>query len=472
MTKKRLSPPSPRALAFWLAIPLLAFATSAAADTAPPAAAAQIQPWKGTSVLDDPEWRKSFLGSYGFLSGAEPEIRKEELELLREVIDLMKANPRAAATMLSQQVTPDGSAALDFILANLDFQNGQLDAAAKYYGSALEKFPDFRRAHKNFGMLLVQRGDFPGGRQHLARAIELGDRDGRSYGLLGYCYVNLDQYVAAESAYRNAIMQQPDVRDWKLGLARSLLAMERHKEAAALFGELIEANPEDATAWMLQANAFIGLEQPMAAAVNLETVRAMGKAQTSSLVLLGDIYMNAGMPELATGAYLEVIEHDPENSQFSTAYRAAELLIRTRAFDQAAKILATIDSRYAGKLSRDESLQVLTLRAKVARAQGREEEAAKLLESVVDKDGTRGDALLELAAYYRGKGDAAKAALLIERAEKVDAFEYQALLDHAQLMVSERDYAKAAELLRRALAIKSEPRVESFLARVEDAARR
>jgi IMP dehydrogenase len=44
-----------------------------------------------SSILNDPEWRKRFLGSYGFLSGAEPEIRPDELETLREVIDLTKA---------------------------------------------------------------------------------------------------------------------------------------------------------------------------------------------------------------------------------------------------------------------------------------------------------------------------------------------------------------------------------------------
>ena len=46
------------------------------------------------------------------------------------------------------------------------------------------------------------------------------------------------------------------------------------------------------------------------------------------------------------------------------------------------------------------------------------------------------------------------------------------MLTHAQLAVGERDYAKAAELLRKALELKSEPRIERFLARVEDAAGR
>ncbi|MCG8589597.1 MAG: tetratricopeptide repeat protein, partial [Proteobacteria bacterium] len=393
------------------------------------------------------------------------------LELLREVIDLMQVNPRAAATMLGQQTGEDSSAALDFILANLDFQNGHLDAAVERYEKALAKFPDFRRAHKNLGLLRVQRGEFKPAVEHLGRAVELGDRDGRNYGLLGYSYINLERHLAAEQAYRNAILQQPETRDWKLGLARALLAMEKYKEAVALFKGLIEERPDAAAAWILQANAYLGLEEPLAAAVNLEAVRMLGKAQTSSLVLLGDIYMNAGMPDFAKSAYLEVIETDAAGAQFTTAYRAADLLTRSRAFGEAGDILQSIEARYQ-KLPQDDELKLLTLKAKVARAQGRKREAAKLLESIVERDGTRGDALLELAAYYHEQGNTPKALLLVERAQNLEAFEYQALLDHAQFMVAERDYRRAAELLRGALRLRDEPRVERFLARVEQAIRR
>jgi tetratricopeptide (TPR) repeat protein len=114
---------------------------------------------------------------------------------------------------------------------------------------------------------------------------------------------------------------------------------------------------------------------------------------------------------------------------------------------------------------------VLTQKAKVARGRGREKEASQLLESIVERDGTRGDALLELADYYKNQGNSERALLLIERAEKVEEFEHPALLAHAQLLVAERDYAEAANLLRRALRIKHEVRVQQFLTRVEEAAR-
>ncbi len=443
---------------------------AAAVAAAPPSAPAAASTEKPKSVFQDPEWRARFLGSYGFLSGAEPEISPRELDLLREVIDLMQANPRAAAARLTGEVGPQSSAALDFILANLQFQNGDLDAAVTSYESALKKFPDFRRAHKNLGLLHVQRGELPLAVPHLSRAIELGDRDGRNYGLLGFAYLDQENYIAAEQAYRSAILQEPETKDWQLGLARSLLAQEKYLDAASLFETLLAADPNDTTVWMLQANAYVGLDRPLDAAVDLEAVRALGKAQTSSLTLLGDIYMNAGMYELAKSAYQEVIRSDEKGTQFPTAYRAAELLIRTRSYGEAQQLLASIDRRYTDLPAEDE-LEVLTLKAKLARGQGRAQEAAPLLESIVERDGTRGDALLELADYYKEKGDAERALLMVERAEKIEAYEHQALLVRAELLVAARDYAQAAEVLRRALEIKPEPRVEQFLARVEDAAR-
>lgn len=451
-------------LVAWGLSPGPALAASPDVPEAPP----PVPPWRGDAVLDDPEWQKRFLGSYGVLSQREPDIQETEREILREVLALMEESPRAAAQRLAPQVGPESSASLDFILANLQFQNGQEKEAIATYRSALGKFPDFRRAHKNLALLLIQEGEFRGAVEHLTRALELGDRDGRNYGLMGYAYMHLESYLAAETAYRSAILQEPDSRDWQLGLARSLLARREYRPAIALFRSLIEEDPDDASLWLLQANAYIGSEQPREAAANIEAARMMGEAQPASLVLLGDIYMNEGVYELAKEAYLDVIRGDEAGERFETAYRAAELLVRTQSHAQAREILDTIERRYPGLPSEDE-LEVLTLEAKVAEAQGREQEAADLFRTIVERDGTRGEALLALAQHYREQGEPERAALMLERAQRLEDFEYRALLSHAQLRVAERDYPKAAELLRSALEIEHEPRVERFLARVEDA---
>lgn len=432
-------------------------------------AAAQFQPWEGSEILNDPEWRARFLGSYGFLSGEEPPIKQQELQLLRDVIDLMKVNLPAATARLQTESGESSSPALDFVLANLLFQGGALEEAKTVYRRAIEKFPDFRRAHKNLGLLLVQEQDFAGGAKHLTRAVELGERGGRNYGLLGYCHINLDNPFAAEVAYRNAMLQEPDSRDWKLGLARSLLAMNENSEAVALFDDMLARDPADATAWMLQANAYLALDRPDAAAVNLETVRLLGKADASSLKLLGDIYMNEGQPWMARDAYLALIASDGSASDFQTAHRAADLLIRTQAYDEARDVIDATRAKYGNGLTQTQELELLTLTARLERQRGNALRAAGLLESIVERDGTRGEALLELARYYQGVGQTEKAEFMVERAEKLEKWEYRALLDHAQIMVARKDYARAAELLRRALAIENEPRVERFLASIESA---
>lgn len=433
-------------------------------------AQAQSKGWQGSSILDDPEWRARFLGSYGFLSEVEPQIRPDELELLREVIDLMKVNPKAAATMLESQISPSSSAALDYILGNLHFQNGNVGEAGVAYQHALEKFPDFQRAHKNAGLLILQTEDYAGALTHLTRAVALGDRDGRTFGLIGYSYLNLENYTAAEEAYRSAVLFEPDSRDWKLGLARVLQAMDKNEEAVAHFASLIEADPGDPMAWKGQANAYLGLEKPREAAVDLEALRVMGEADASTLKLLGDIYMNEGVTELARDAYLEVIEKDAEGARFDTAYRAADLLVRTKAYRDARVVLDSIDKRYGKSLTTDQELEVLTLRARIARAEGNAAESFALLESIVARDGMRGDALLDLADYYNQRGDSARAFMYVERAQNIEAFEFDALVKHAQFRVDAKEYPKAAELLREALRIRQEPRIQRYLARVEQAA--
>ena len=198
----------------------------------------------------------------------------------------------------------------------------------------------------------------------------------------------------------------------------------------------------------------------------------LGQADASSLQLLGDIYMNEGVNDLAKEAYLAVIERDTKRAQYKAAFRAADLLNRAQAHRDARSLLDTIRKHYGSSLDRDRDLELATLEAKVERALGNESEAAKLLEEIVEKDGTRGGALLELAQYHVERGNEQRALLLFERAQKLERFEYQAFIAEAQFRVEKREYDRAASLLKRALQIKSEPRVERFLARVEQASRR
>lgn len=421
-------------------------------------------------LWSDESFVKEFLGSYGFLAGAEPRISEEEKEALRSLVDLIKASPKAAIQQLEPQISQDSSAAFDFILANLYFQEGNLSKAEQFYNNAVLKHPDFRRAYKNLGLVQIQKGDYAKAIKTISRAMELGEVDGRAYGLLGYAYLTEKSYYPAEVAYRQAILMQPENKDWKVGLAQCLLQTEGYVDAIALFNTLIKDEPNNADYWLLQSNAYLGKGDSMAAAKNIEIVRRMGEAELATLTLLGDIYMNNEAPDLALEAYLAAA--DMATAEDSKALiRAAELLTRTANYEQAAAMIQKSRAALDQSLQGEEDLKLLTLEAKIARATGEDEKAAELLARIIERDALNGEAIIELANYYADQGAMSKAINRFQQAEKIEKFERQALVAHAQALVRNGEYGEALPLLRRALQIKQDRNLSDFADRVERAAK-
>lgn len=424
----------------------------------------------GAALWKDPEFVKSFIGSYAFLIGYEPKISDQEKDVLRSLVDLIKANPQAAITQLRPQIKAGSSAAFDFILANLYFQEGKLTEAEKFYKNAVQKYPNFRRAYKNLGLVQVQAGNFKDAIPSISRALELGEVDGRAYGLLAYGYLTEGKYYPAEAAYRQAILIQPNQKDWKIGLARCLLETERYNEAVSLFDTLLQDEPDNSDYWLLQSNAYIGNEQSLRAAQNLEVVRRMGKAELSTLTLLGDIYMNNMIPELALSAYLSAVEM-AEPKDVKALLRAANILTRSTNFEQAANLISDIRERTDISLSPEQDLELLNQEAKIARAEGDEAAAVEILNKIVERDALNGEAIIELANYYADKDMLPEAINRYEQAAKINAFERQALIAHGQTLVRKAQYRKALPLLKRALQLETEPNLEDYTARVERAAK-
>lgn len=417
----------------------------------------------------DPTFQKEFLGSYGFLAGYEPSISDEEKETLRGLIDLIQASPQVAIQRLVPLTGQNGSAAFDFILANLYFQEGNLPNADRAYQSAIAKYPQFRRAYKNLGLVRVQRGDFKAAVATISKALEMGEVDGRAYGLLGYGYLSQELYYPAEVAYRQAILMQPSVTDWKVGLTRCLLQTQRYGDTIALLDTLLKESPNNSEYWLLQSNAYLGKGEPLAAAKNLEIVRRMGGAELSTLTLLGDIYMNHQAPDLALDAYLAAVEK-AASTDTDTLIRAAEILTRTGDFAQAKTLIQSTRARLGADIREADELTLLTIDAKIALAEGDDATAVAALNRIVERQALNGDAFIELANYYAAQGDIAKATVRYEQAAKIDAFERRALVAHAQALVRNGDHKKAMPMLQRALRLEADPRLQDYLQRVERAA--
>jgi tetratricopeptide (TPR) repeat protein len=255
-----------------------------------------------------------------------------------------------------------------------------------------------------------------------------------------------------------------------MGLARSFFRQERYPEAVALCDQLIEEHPERADLWLLQANACIGMNQPLEAAEIYEIVDGLGKSTADSLNTLGDIYVNEELYELASDAYSRALKLEPEES-LARAIRSAKTLAARGAYPETRRLVVEVEKAAGDQLEDDDRKDLLKLRARLAVADSSGDEEVTILEEIVELDPLDGEALILLGEHSTRAGDSEKAIFYYERAESLEEFEAEAKVRHAQLLVRNGKYAEALPLLRRAQQIEPRENVQEYLEQIERVAK-
>lgn len=419
------------------------------------------------AIWNDPAFQKAFIAGYGINSEIEPRVTPEEVKILEKIRPLMAEDLPKAEETLKKQMKPDCSAILDFTLGGIRFQQEKTGEALDNYKKAVEKFPSFRRAWRNLGLIYVRSDRYDDAISAFTKMIELGGGDGYSYGLLGFAYASKQDYQAAEAAYRNALLLQPENTEWRLGLTRCVFKQQKFEDAATLLDGLIERYPDKADFWLLQAQTYLGMKQPLKAAEDLEAVDLLGKATVDSLHTLGDIYVSENLMDLAARAYERGIDVDAKQP-LSRPLRATEVLAARGALAQARQVAAHIGEVWKDRIEEADRRKLLKLEARLSMADGASTpETAGVLEEIIKLDPLDGEALMLLAQHYSRQNESDRAILYYERAESIDAFEVNAKVRHAQVLVGMGRYADAVPLLRRAQEVKPRDDIARYLEQVE-----
>ena len=111
---------------------------------------------------------------------------------------------------------------------------------------------------------------------------------------------------------------------------------------------MITDNPDNTDYWILQSNAYLGLDESLKAARNLEVVQRLDKADIQTLSLLGDIYMNNEMPDIALNAYLLAAEL-AQDKDLNLLIKSAKALTLTLNYKQAETIITKIRNDFSEK---------------------------------------------------------------------------------------------------------------------------
>lgn len=422
---------------------------------------AQLELW------NSPEFQRQFTESYIAETDIEPRVTTAERDQLQKVLGLISSDKLTEAiAMLQKQRNDAASAVIDFTLANIYFQQEQFDPAAEVYQVAVKKYPKFRRAWRNLSLIHIRQGAFEKALPAMTKVIELGGGDAVTYGLLGYAYSTVNNFLSAESAYRMAILLDPATLDWKMGLARALFRQERFAEAVALCGQLIQTYPDRADLWLLQANAYIGLSRPLKAAEIYEWVDLLGQSSPESLYMLGDIYINEELYEMAVNAYIRAMDKATDGSPVRPL-RSAKALAARGVFAQTRQIVDHIEQVYGEKLDTDSRKELLKVRARLAVAEGAGDEEVQVLEQIVALDPLDGEALILLGQHAARTDNTEKAVFYYERAAGLEKFEADAKVRHAQLLVGKGRYTEAIPLLKRAQTVNPRDNIQKYLEQIE-----
>ncbi|MBM3749169.1 MAG: hypothetical protein FJW34_25685 [Acidobacteria bacterium] len=148
---------------------------------------------------------------------------------------------------------------------------------------------------------------------------------------------------------------------------------------------LIERFPTKAEFWLLQANAYLNLKQPLKAAENLECVARLGQSTADSLFTLGDIYAGENLFDLAGRAYTRALAADPDQAS-SRPTRAVELLAARGGHAQAGRLIAEIQQAMPDRLAAADRRKLLKLQARIAFATGGAGAAVSVLEESITLD--------------------------------------------------------------------------------------
>ena len=419
----------------------------------------------------DPRFQRRFQEGYLAESEIEPDITVKEREVMIKFREFMAVNQiDEAVAYLEANIVDASSATFNFLLGRLYFQQERLEPAVQQYQLAVAKYPKFRRAWRDLGLIYVRAGQHRSALPALTKVIELGGADALTYGLLGFSYSATGNSVAAERAYGMANLLDPATFDWKIGMARAYFEQRRFADAAALCGSMIEEKPDRTDLWLLQANAYLGMKEPMRAAENFELVDRLGKSTTATLFVLGDIYVNEKVFDLATDAYLKAIDKD-DGSKSERAIRSAKILSSRNALEESGRVIEKVKTKYADVLDDKGRKDLLMLEVRIAAAEGANDKEAAALREIIEIDPLDGEALIMLGQYNKKKGNVEEAVLLFKRAANVEKSEADAKVRLAQLYVSQGKYQEALPLLQRAQAIKPRENIQEYYEQVKRAAK-
>lgn len=402
--------------------------------------------------------------SYHFLRDREPEMTDNEYALYEQVLPMVFDQPEFALTLLETLLADEEpeSPAFAFALANVYFSSERFELAEKYYRDAVTRFPEFMRCWSNLATLYYSQERYRDAIPAFVKAVELGNREAQTLGLLGYCLKHEGKPVAAEAAFQQAFAVDPMNADWIEALYATYMDAGDYSRARMLAKQLVDLQPNELDSWMYLANAALAAGDRLDAIVALDIAKSLRLTGTNEMLLLGDLLAENQQVLDSIEIYEEVLKAGASVGG-SRILQFASSLITRKDLDLAEEILM----RLRNDLSGETQIEWMKTRIRLEMERRQWPEVISLCEQVLAKEPMDGEALFNIARVYRETEQWSRAEFYFEQSCQIDEFRFLSLVELANLAVKQGRLHEAMGRIHQANEIEYRPELEAYLIRVK-----
>ena len=320
-------------------------------------------------------------------------------------IDEIQGNWRrafVAFTKVTQQDSTHRGATVT--LGRFSLLAGDLEQALEKAESVIVRTPEYAAAHALRGAVYLRRDQLSDAKSEAEEALALDPGNINALTVLAGTYRKLTKHAEAIEVLRSGIERHP--QSTSLRLLKIALHLEKNEtaEIEALFRELFPLDPDNALYRITLAKLYISWDRPDDAEKLLRDAIAAAPEDDESKLLLVDFLTNQRGFEVAERELTGFVNQWPEN--FAFRFGLADLYTKNEFRERAEAIFREIV-----ELSREgpEALTARTALARMALVKKNLAAVEDLIEAVLSKDATNGEALIIRARLLLHTGSHQKA---------------------------------------------------------------
>jgi tetratricopeptide (TPR) repeat protein len=222
-------------------------------------------------------------------------------------------------------------------------RRGDEKGAEGAYLKMTEVAPDKVGPKMILGAFYASRKDWDLALQFMKKARELEPNNVEVTNAIAALYIDMGRPAESEKLIENVLRENPSDVGGRLLKTRLLIEKKKYKEAAALCQSIIEDQPRHSEAHYYRGVAYLRQNQITKAKVSLVKSVDYNPGNFRARLILAEIHVGEGAPDLALEQIESVLASEPENYHAQLARGNAYILKRDlknalKAYERAAEL--------------------------------------------------------------------------------------------------------------------------------------